>query len=121
MAAKIYPGILSGGSGTRLWPQSRTSYPKQFLKRGSEQSLLQESARRVSDEATFARPLMVCNGEHRFLVVEQLREIRIEPRKIVLELVARITAPAVAGAATTDRCSARTAGCGWGRCRRARG
>lgn len=68
MAAKIHPVILSGGSGTRLWPQSRTSYPKQFLKLVSDQSLLQETARRVSDAATFAPPLMVCNEEHRFLV-----------------------------------------------------
>ena len=61
MAAKIHPVILSGGSGTRLWPQSRTSYPKQFLKLVSDHSLLQETARRVSDTETFAAPLMVCN------------------------------------------------------------
>ncbi len=100
MAAKIHPVILSGGSGTRLWPQSRTSYPKQFLKLVSDQSLLQETARRVSDASTFALPLMVCNEEHRFLVAEQLREIGIQPREIVLEPVARNTAPAVAAAAS---------------------
>ena len=99
MAAKIYPVILSGGSGTRLWPQSRTSYPKQFLKLVSDHSLLQETARRVSDTSTFAAPLMICNEEHRFLVAEQLREIGIQPREIVLEPVARNTAPAVAAAA----------------------
>lgn len=100
MAAKIYPVILSGGSGTRLWPQSRTSYPKQFLPLVSNQSLLQETAQRVSDPATFAPPLMVCNEEHRFLVAEQLREIDIQPSHIVLEPIARNTAPAVAAAAS---------------------
>ena len=99
MAANIYPVILSGGSGTRLWPQSRTSYPKQFLPLVSDQSLLQETARRVSDPTAFAAPLMVCNEEHRFLVAEQLREIGIQPSHIVLEPVARNTAPAVAVAA----------------------
>lgn len=100
MAAKIYPVILSGGSGTRLWPQSRTSYPKQFLPLVSDQSLLQETASRVSDPALFAAPLMVCNEEHRFLVAQQLREAGITPSHIVLEPVARNTAPAVAVAAT---------------------
>ncbi len=99
MAANIYPVILSGGSGTRLWPQSRTSYPKQFLPLVSDQSLLQETARRVSDSSLFAPPLMVCNEEHRFLVAEQLREIGIQPSHIVLEPLARNTAPAVAAAA----------------------
>ena len=99
MAANIYPVILSGGSGTRLWPQSRTSYPKQFLPLVSDQSRLQETARRVSDPTAFAAPLMVCNEEHRFLVAEQLREIGIQPSHIVLEPVARNTAPAVAVAA----------------------
>lgn len=100
MATKIYPVILSGGSGTRLWPQSRTSYPKQFLPLVSDSSLLQETAKRVSDPALFAPPLMVCNEEHRFLVAEQLRDIGVAPSHIVLEPVARNTAPAVAAAAT---------------------
>ncbi len=99
MAAKIYPVILSGGSGTRLWPQSRTSYPKQFLPLISDKSLLQETATRVSDPSLFAPPLMVCNEEHRFLVAEQLREAGVTPSHIVLEPVARNTAPAVAAAA----------------------
>jgi mannose-1-phosphate guanylyltransferase len=64
MAAKICPVILSGGSGTRLWPQSRTSYHKQFLPLVFNQSLLPETAQRVSDTATFAPPLMVCNKEY---------------------------------------------------------
>lgn len=100
MAAKIYPVILSGGSGTRLWPQSRTSYPKQFLPLISDKSMLQETATRVSDPSLFAPPLMVCNEEHRFLVAEQLREAGVTPSHIVLEPIARNTAPAVAAAAT---------------------
>lgn len=99
MASKIYPVILSGGSGTRLWPRSRTSYPKQFLQLVSERSLLQDTVSRVSDPSDFAPPLMVCNEEHRFIVAEQLREIDITPSHIVLEPLARNTAPAVAAAA----------------------
>lgn len=99
MAAKLYPVILSGGSGTRLWPQSRTSYPKQFLPLVSDKSLLQETATRVSDPALYAPPLMVCNEEHRFLVAQQLRDAGVTPSHIVLEPIARNTAPAVAAAA----------------------
>lgn len=99
MTSKIYPVILSGGSGTRLWPQSRTSYPKQFLQLVSDRSLLQDTVSRVSDPSDFAPPLMVCNEEHRFIVAEQLREIDIQPSHIVLEPLARNTAPAVAAAA----------------------
>ena len=99
MAAKIYPVILSGGSGTRLWPQSRTAYPKQFLPLVSDNSLLQETATRVSDPTLFAPPLMVCNEEHRFLVAQQLRDAGVTPSHIVLEPIARNTAPAVAAAA----------------------
>jgi mannose-1-phosphate guanylyltransferase/mannose-6-phosphate isomerase len=99
MARKIYPVILSGGSGTRLWPMSRTSYPKQFLQLVSESSLLQCATQRVSDSALFWPPMMVCNEEQRFLVAEQLREVGIQPSHIVLEPAARNTAPAVAAAA----------------------
>ena len=99
MPAKIHPVILSGGSGTRLWPLSRTSYPKQFLKLISDNSLLQDTAARVSDPGAFARPLVVCNEEHRFIIAEQLREIGVAPSHIMLEPVARNTAPAVAVAA----------------------
>ena len=99
MVSPIYPVILSGGSGTRLWPKSRASHPKQFLRLVSHQSLLQETALRVADVDAFARPLVVCNEEHRFLVAEQLRQIEIEPDAIVLEPVERNTAPAIAAAA----------------------
>ncbi len=99
MPARIHPVILSGGFGTRLWPRSRLSYPKQFLRLVSDNSLLQDTAQRVSDPSTFAPPLMICNEEHRFIVAEQLREIGIAPSHIALEPVARNTAPAVAAAA----------------------
>ncbi|MGE5515494.1 MAG: mannose-1-phosphate guanylyltransferase/mannose-6-phosphate isomerase [Bacteroidota bacterium] len=90
----VIPVILSGGAGTRLWPLSRELRPKQLLPLTSDESLLQETARRVP-----GRPIVVCNREHRFIVAEQLREIDIEPRGIVIEPVGRNTAPAVAVAA----------------------
>lgn len=67
---KIHPVILSGGSGTRLWPMSREHYPKQLLPLCSERSMLQETALRVRDPARFAAPLLVCNQEHRFIIAE---------------------------------------------------
>ena len=95
---KIIPVILSGGSGSRLWPLSRSLYPKQLQPIVSEKSLLQETALRLSDEI-FRSPLIICNQEHRFIVAEQLREIEIRPDAIVLEPVSRNTAPAAAVAA----------------------
>ncbi len=94
----IHPVILSGGSGSRLWPLSRAGYPKQFLPLNSENSMLQDTALRVSSSC-FAAPLLICNEEHRFLVAEQLRSIDITPDKIILEPVGRNTAPAIAIAA----------------------
>jgi mannose-1-phosphate guanylyltransferase/mannose-1-phosphate guanylyltransferase/mannose-6-phosphate isomerase len=94
----IYPVILSGGAGTRLWPLSRELYPKQLLPLVGERSLLQETARRVAG-APFAEPLIVCNDDHRFIIAEQLRQLSIAPRAMVLEPVARNTAPAIAAAA----------------------
>jgi mannose-1-phosphate guanylyltransferase / mannose-6-phosphate isomerase len=95
----IYPVILSGGSGTRLWPMSRSAYPKQLLPLLSELSLLQDSVKRVGDGARFAAPLILANDEHRFIIAEQLRQIGVKPQTIMLEPVARNTAPAAAAAA----------------------
>lgn len=95
----LVPVILSGGAGTRLWPLSRSLYPKQLLPLTGERSLIQETALRVADRDLFAAPVVVCNEEHRFVVAEQLREAGIAPAAIVLEPVGRNTAPAAAVAA----------------------
>ncbi|MBP1207929.1 mannose-1-phosphate guanylyltransferase/mannose-6-phosphate isomerase [Duganella sp. 1411] len=96
---KIYPVILSGGAGTRLWPLSRAVLPKQLLPLVSDQTMLQETVLRLAGGADFAAPLIVCGNEHRFLVAEQLREIGVAPLGILLEPAGRNTAPAVAAAA----------------------
>jgi mannose-1-phosphate guanylyltransferase/mannose-6-phosphate isomerase len=94
----IVPVILSGGSGTRLWPVSRESFPKQLWPLMSERSLIQETALRATGPG-FAAPVVVCNEAHRFLIAEQLREAGIEGARIVLEPVGRNSAPAIAAAA----------------------
>jgi mannose-1-phosphate guanylyltransferase/mannose-6-phosphate isomerase len=96
---KIYPVILSGGSGTRLWPLSRAVMPKQLLPLVTDKTMLQETVLRVAGWPEMMAPLVVCGNEHRFLVAEQLREIGIKPLGIMLEHVGRNTAPAVAAAA----------------------
>lgn len=95
---QIVPVILSGGSGTRLWPVSRESFPKQLWPLISEHSLLQETALRATG-AGFTAPIVVCNHEHRFLIAEQLRLAGIEGARIVLEPVGRNSAPAITAAA----------------------
>ncbi|APR66449.1 mannose-1-phosphate guanylyltransferase/mannose-6-phosphate isomerase [Thalassolituus oleivorans] len=93
----MIPVILAGGSGTRLWPLSRTAFPKQFLALNSQLTLLQETAARL-DGLSDAAPLIICNEEHRFLVAEQLRQ-QGKAASIILEPVGRNTAPAIALAA----------------------
>ena len=89
----VVPIILSGGSGTRLWPVSRGSFPKQFWPLVSDQTLVQETTCRAV-AAGFAPPLVVSNQEHRFLVAEQLREAGIGGARIVLEPCGRNSVPA---------------------------
>ena len=96
---KIYPVILSGGAGKRLWPMSRTHYPKQLLPLYGSQSLLQQTALRLSDNERYNPPLVIANEAHRFIVAEQLGEIGLRPQAIVLEPAGRNTAPAAAAAA----------------------
>ena len=95
----MIPVILSGGSGSRLWPLSRASYPKQFLPLASENTMLCETIERLHGLDELAEPIVVCNEEHRFLVAEQLREMQQIPHSIILEPEGRNTAPAVAIAA----------------------
>jgi mannose-1-phosphate guanylyltransferase/mannose-6-phosphate isomerase len=96
--ALTVPVILSGGSGSRLWPVSRESFPKQFWPLVSDLSLIQETALRARGPG-FAPPVIVCNEAHRFLIAEQLRAAGIEGARIVLEPVGRNSAPAIAAAA----------------------
>jgi mannose-1-phosphate guanylyltransferase/mannose-6-phosphate isomerase len=95
----IYPVILSGGSGSRLWPLSRKLLPKQLLNLVGQGSLLQQTLARVSDKAGFAPPVVVANEEHRFIIAEQMRASGVVPKALLLEPVGRNTAPAVAIAA----------------------
>lgn len=96
---KIIPVVLSGGSGTRLWPMSRAALPKQLLPLVSELSMLQETLDRLSGWAEIDAPIVVCGNDHRFMVAEQLRELNIIAKSIMLEPVGRNTAPAIAAAA----------------------
>ncbi len=93
----IIPVIMAGGSGTRLWPLSRTAFPKQFIALTSNLTMLQETAARLNGLSN-AAPMVICNEEHRFLVAEQMRQQNLHP-SILLEPVGRNTAPAIALAA----------------------
>lgn len=96
---KIVPVILSGGSGTRLWPLSRQQHPKQYLPLVSDNTMLQETILRLKGLDNLADPIIVCNVDHRFLVAEQCQEIDIVNPTILLEPIGRNTAPAIAAAA----------------------
>ena len=99
--SKIYPIILSGGSGTRLWPLSRSMYPKQFIRFFGEgtSSFLGATLKRLTGGTGFAPPILLCNNDHRFLVKDELDRAGIEAGAVYLEPVARNTAPAIAVAA----------------------
>lgn len=94
----ILPVVMAGGSGSRLWPLSRSQYPKQFISLASDKSMLQETIARLSGIEHQA-PLFICNQEHRFVIAEQLRQQGVQHNGIVLEPVGRNTAPAIALAA----------------------
>ena len=95
---KIQPLILSGGSGTRLWPLSRKSFPKQYihLNKSSEFSPLQLTQKRLLGLKNLEDPLIICNEDQRFIAAEQMREIKTKPKSIILEPEGRNTAPAIA-------------------------
>lgn len=103
MTHALLPVIMAGGSGTRLWPLSRALYPKQFLVLQGTQSLFQQAHLRLqslaADDISVGKPCIVGNEEHRFLVLDQLRELKGEPSSLLLEPVGRNTAPAVTLAA----------------------
>jgi mannose-1-phosphate guanylyltransferase/mannose-6-phosphate isomerase len=99
---KLFPVILCGGSGTRLWPLSRKSFPKQFVELVGEETLYQASAKRLAGAlkgAEFQPPVIMTNSDFRFIVVEQLQEIGIDPGAVIIEPSSRNTAPAVLAAA----------------------
>jgi mannose-1-phosphate guanylyltransferase len=95
----LVPVILCGGTGTRLWPLSRASYPKQYWALAGDHTLLQQTQQRLNGLASLQAPLLVCNEDHRFIVAEQMRQIAVDPSGILLEPIGRNTAPAIAVAA----------------------
>ncbi len=95
----LVPIVLAGGAGTRLWPLSRELHPKQLLQLTGDRSMIQITLERLEGLADLARPVVICNESHRFMIAEQLREIGIRPEAIILEPVGRNTAPAIAAAA----------------------
>ena len=101
VASSLVPVILCGGTGTRLWPLSRATYPKQYwpLAGGGEETLLQQTQLRLHGLRDLAAPLLICHEDHRFIVAEQMRQIGVRPAAILLEPIGRNTAPAVAVAA----------------------
>ncbi|PIE68007.1 MAG: mannose-1-phosphate guanylyltransferase/mannose-6-phosphate isomerase [Deltaproteobacteria bacterium] len=98
-APAIVPVILAGGSGTRLWPLSRALYPKQLIRLVDRHTMLQNTVMRLDGLEDADNPMVICNDEYRFMVVEQLRQLGVQPGAIILEPVGRNTAPAMAVAA----------------------
>lgn len=94
----LVPVILSGGSGTRLWPLSRAQYPKQFLDLFSEKSMIQETVLRLDGLEDLTQPIIVCNSDSRFIVAHQMMEINKTEAQIILEPIAKNTLPAIASA-----------------------
>ncbi|MFL0773661.1 MAG: sugar phosphate nucleotidyltransferase, partial [Prochlorococcus sp.] len=92
----LIPVILCGGTGTRLWPLSRASYPKQYWALGGsgDETLLQQTQQRLKGIKGLDAPVLICNEDHRFIVAEQMRQINVEPNAILLEPIGRNTAPA---------------------------
>ena len=119
MSDLIIPLIMCGGAGTRLWPASREGRPKQFLPLFGPHSTFQETMLRVSDPALFDRPIVITNGNYRFLVAEQLAEIGVEA-DILLEPMRRDSGPAIAAGALFAQCARRRSADGRAR-RRSRG
>ena len=98
----VYPVLLCGGSGTRLWPLSRKSYPKQFVPLVGRQTLFQDTAARLTGQGAglaFQRPVVLTNADFRFIVTEQLSALKIDPMAVLIEPVGRNTAPSVLAAA----------------------
>jgi mannose-1-phosphate guanylyltransferase/mannose-6-phosphate isomerase len=94
-AERVYPVILSGGGGTRLWPVSRAALPKQLLALNGERTMIQDTVQRAAVPGA-AAPILICSESHRFLVAEQMQQIGVTPKAIVLEPFGRNTAPAAA-------------------------
>jgi mannose-1-phosphate guanylyltransferase len=92
----MIPVIMSGGSGTRLWPLSRKHKPKQFIALFGENTMFQETLNRLNGIGGMQAPIIVCNNDHRFMVAEQLHELEINSANIILEPIGRNTAPALA-------------------------
>ena len=99
MSGSVFPVILSGGAGSRLWPLFREAYPKQLIALVGEQTLLQTTVQRLASLENLHPPLVVCNQQHRFMAAEQIQAVGVMPAAILLEPVARDTAPAIACAA----------------------
>jgi mannose-1-phosphate guanylyltransferase/mannose-6-phosphate isomerase len=99
VAARLIPVILCGGSGSRLWPMSRKLLPKQFLPLVGERTLFQDTVLRTQGMPQVHAPVVITNAEHRFMAADQLREIGVAPRALLLEPAGRNTAPAIAAAA----------------------